>query len=285
PGLLSVVVWAGSPGRPGLLDETLFSLACQEQHPLELVLALGPEARPSAEATRELLERYRRLGGFQLQLVEGDAPGLLDEALRRTRGQYVAFLEAGGVVYPAHYVRLVAALQRGEEAWAVARAFRATCRPGRPGEVPFIESKCPFPLGEHLETTHLLQEPELLQALVIDRFRVEPLPLAPVSPEEGLAPLPLRLAALFEPIFLAEGIATCEVRSFPVEGPPAAREPPSLQVLGSLSSLEARLSRAKAEGASTRALRYRLVDGLDARVRKRLPWLYSALRSAARRLR
>lgn len=280
PGLLSVLVWAESPVRPGLLDETLFSLACQEHHPLEVLLLEGPGAEG-----RHGVERHRQLGGFHFQRLEGELPGAWNEALKRARGQYVAFLGAGSVVYPAHYARLVDALQRGSSAWSVARAFRATCPPGAPGDVPYIESKRPFPLGEHLELTHLLQEPELLQSLAIDRTRVGSLCLEPASPRARMAPLPVRLRALFEPLFLAEGLATCEVRSFTSEPPPAERPSPDLQLLAPWLAVEEGFARARAEGASARGLRFRVVDGLNTRLRERLPWLHGALRSVARGLR
>ncbi|OJH40413.1 glycosyltransferase [Cystobacter ferrugineus] len=274
PGLLSVLVWRSSPARPGLLDETLFSLACQDHQPLEVLLLerAGAEEEPG-------MERHRRLGGFQFQRLEGSLPGAWNEALRRARGQYVAFLEAGSVVYPAHYARLIDALRRGSSAWSVARAFRATCAPGAPGAVPYIESKRPFPLGEHLEPTHLLQEPELLQALVVDRTRVGPLCL---EPESQATSLPVRLLSLFEPVFLAEGLATCEVRSFTSASPSAAHASPDFQMLVPLNTLQQALVRAHAEGASARGLRFRVVDELNTRLRERLPWLHGALRSMVR---
>ncbi|WP_157758762.1 glycosyltransferase family 2 protein [Cystobacter fuscus] len=280
PGLLSVLVWGQSRARPGLLDETLFSLACQAHHSLEVILI----EEPGAEGAREV-ERHRQLGGFLFQRIAGTLPDAWGEALRRARGQYVAFLEAGSVVYPRHYVRLIDALQRGSSAWSVARAFRATCLPGAPGDVPYIDSKRPFPLGEHLELTHLLQEPELLQALLVDRTRVGCFCLEPTSRETRGASLPVRLFALFEPLFLAEGLATCEVRSFSSEPPPAARPSPGFQLLVPLLALEEGLARAHAEGSSARGLRFRVVDGLNTHLRERLPWLHGALRSMARGLR
>ncbi|WNG27894.1 glycosyltransferase family 2 protein [Cystobacter fuscus] len=275
PGLLSVLVWRESLARPGLLDETLFSLACQEHQPLE-VLLLGEEGAGEEQA----VERHRRLGGFQFQRLEGSPPGAWSEALRRARGQYVAFLGAGSVVYPAHYARLVDALRRGASAWSVARAFRATCAPGAPGDVPYIESKRPFPLGEHLDSIHLLQEPELLQALVVDRTRVGPLCL---EPEAQAAALPVRLFSLFEPVFLAEGLATCEVRSFSSAPPSTAHASPGLQMIVPLNTFQQALVRAHAEGASSRGLRFRVMDDLNMRLRERLPWLHGALRSMVNR--
>lgn len=271
PGLLSVLVWRESPARPGLLDETLFSLACQDHQPLE-VLLIEEEGAGEDQG----VERHRRWGAFQFQRLEGSLPGAWNEALRRARGQYVAFLGAGSVVYPAHYARLVDALRRGSSAWSVARAFRATCAPGAPGDLPYIESKRPFPLGEHLEPTHLLQEPELLQALVVDRTRVGPLCLEPGA---QAAPLPVRLFSLFEPVFLAEGLATCEVRSFTSAPPSTAHASPGVQMIVPLNTLQQALVRAHAEGASSRGLRFRAVDDLNRRLRERLPWLHGALRS------
>lgn len=275
-GLLSVVVRAASHVPAELLDETLFSLACQEHRPVEVLLLGGIGA-----ANDLALARHGQLaGGAFLRVAE--SPEAWDEALRRVRGQYVAFLEAGTVVYPAHYPRLIEVLRRGSAAWSMARAFRATFASGPTDGTPYIESKRPFPLGEILEWSHLLQEPELFQSLVVDRTRVGPMSLVPTLGEGQGAPLPVRLAALFEPVFVAEGLATCEVRSASSEPPASAPPSADVQLLTPLVRVAEGLARAHAAGSGARGLRFRVVDDLNTRLRERLPWLHGALRSMAR---
>ena len=90
PGLLSVRVREG----PGL-DETLFALACQRYRPLEIV------------ADPEALARLCHLETFT--------------AGETLRGQYLAVLEAGDLVYPQHFADLIAALKLGDAAWGLSR--------------------------------------------------------------------------------------------------------------------------------------------------------------------
>lgn len=280
PGLLSVVLWAGRPGTERLLDEALFSLACQEYRPLELLLVEPGEGGASA---LESLQRYQQLGGFEVRHVHGTGAGLMREAIRQARGQYLSFLDAAWVVYPRHFVQLVRALRSGDTAWAVARA-RRTALVRTDSGTPYAREKIPFPLGERLELSHLLQEPELLYSLVIDRTRLGPFSLTVEDPSESwLDDLPVRLGALFEPVFTA-GLATCEVRA--LDGARvAAAEVPALQVLRSLASVEERVSLARAEGAQTKDFRHRFIDSLNTRLRDGAPWLHSALKHAASRLR
>jgi hypothetical protein len=273
PGLLSVVLWAGDSRARPLLDEALFSLACQEYQPLELLLVTAP----GDEAARELLERYQAIGGYTSQLVEAESQAAFSEGSRRARGQYVAFLDAACVVYPDHYVKLVQTLREGLAAWAVSRARRTPLE----GAERFVSHKRPLPLGEHLEPTHLYREPSLLFALVVDRSRLGPFPL-----EQSAAcasELPLRLAALFEPSFLG-GIASCEQRFTGPEQDGLAVPLPELRMLSSLGAVEARVERARAEGSSGKGLRHRLLDEMNARFREGAPRLHGALKSLAGRL-
>jgi hypothetical protein len=273
PGLLSVVLWAGEPQARPLLDEALFSLACQEYQPLELVLVT-----PSRdEAARELLERYQSIGGYSFQLVEADARAAFSEGTRRAQGQYLAFLDAACVVYPDHYVKLVQALRDGPAAWAVSRARRTPIQ----GADRFVTHKRPLPLGEHLEPAHLHREPSLLFALAVDRSRLGPFPFEQVA--ERAPELPLRLVALFEPVFLG-GIASFEQRFTGPEkdGPSGAL--PELRMLTSLGSVEERVERARAEGASAKGMRHRVIDELNNRFREGVPRLHGALKSLAGRL-
>lgn len=275
PGLLSVLL----PVEEGdaALDELLFSLACQEYPELELVFVTRTPAR--REALRTQVAPYLRLGRWSLQFAHA-APGReVEAALEVARGQYLAFLAPGWVVYPGHYTQLIQALREGGAAWAVARARYALTAPAAPA-LGYIQAKRPFPLGERLELEHLRNDPSLVYALVMDRERLGPFALT----GGALASLPLRLGALFRPCFLA-GLASCERRVVAGEeaGP---KEPwPELQVLGSLPHWEERVEQARADGARTRELRHQLVDRLNARLREGLPWLHGALRrvSALRR--
>ncbi len=273
PGLLSVVLWAGESQARPLLDEALFSLACQEQQPLEIVLVTPFRD----DASRELLERYQALGDYTFELVEAEPQAAFAEGLRRARGQYLAFLDAACVVYPGHYVKLVQALRDGEAAWAVSRARRTPIE----GPERFVPSKRPLPLGEHLEPAQLHREPSLLFALVVDRSRLGPFPLEQAA--RSAFELPLRLAAFFAPTFLG-GIASCEQRFTGPEKQEPAGPPPELWMLTSLGTVEERVERARAEGASAKGMRHRVIDELNNRFRERVPRLHGALKSLAGRL-
>jgi len=280
-GLLSVVLWCG-PEHQSLLDEAVFSIACQRYRPLEIVL-VEPQAagRGAGDAVRTL-ETYQRLEPFRFQHVSGPAGGLMEEAVRRAHGQYLAFFEASGLVYPGHFEQLIQGLRQGEAAWAVSRAFRRVAR-AQPDGDDYVETKIPFPLGDHLELSHLRQHPWLLHALVIDRDRIASMPLH--LPDPGLgrsAALPLRLAAVFEPLFL-NGLATCEQRRPDAEPPALDAEAGTLQVLRSLEALEQTLARARASGQGGKDLRHRALDALNTRLRNLAPGVHRALRSTAAR--
>ncbi|MDY7233134.1 glycosyltransferase [Hyalangium rubrum] len=275
PELLSVVLWNG-PEHRHLLDEAVFSLACQRYRPLEIVL-VEPDA--SAGDALRTLEKYQHIEDFRIQHVRGPQGGLMNEAIRRARGQYLAFFEASGLIYPGHFEKLIGALRGTTAAWAVSRAFRRVSR-AIPGGDDYIETKVPFPLGDHLELAHFRQHPWLLHVFVIDRNRTASFPLSVPDPAPGkAAALPLRLAALFEPVFL-NGLATCEQRE-PERDPPAM-EPgtESLQVLRSWDALEQTVARAS---QTTKGLRHRALDGLNDRLRRWAPRLHGALRSSASR--
>ncbi|HEX5747921.1 MAG TPA: glycosyltransferase family A protein [Archangium sp.] len=278
PGLLSIVLWAGDTPAASL-DETLFSLACQEYRPLELLVVLPPGASLKEPDARALLERHRRLRDFSYQLIRVPEGGMA-RGVREARGQYLSFLDASCVVYPAHYVQLVQRLREGSAAWAFARSRWTLVRETAGGR--FIAEKKPFPLGDHFEFSHLLEHPALLYGLVIDRSRVGALPLEVADPVEApRADLPARLASLFEPVFTA-GLATWEWRALGPE--PMALPAPPLQVLLPLASLEERLARAQARGESTKGLRYQAIDRLNQRLRERFPGTHARVRSLVSRV-
>ncbi|WP_375772807.1 glycosyltransferase [Archangium gephyra] len=278
PELLSVVLWAGDAPAASL-DETLFSLACQDYRPLELLVVLPPGASLTEPEARMLLERHRRLRDFSFQLIRVPEGGMA-RGVREARGQYLSFLDASCVVYPAHYAQLVQRLREGSAAWAFARSRWALVRDTAGGR--FIAQKKPFPLGDHFELSHLLEHPALLYGLVVDRTRVGALPLEVADPVEApRADLLPRLASLFEPVFTA-GLATWEWRALGAE--PLALPAPSLQVLLPLASLEERVARAQARGESTKGLRYQAIDRLNQRLRERFPGAHARVRSLASRV-
>ncbi|RKH08509.1 glycosyltransferase family 2 protein, partial [Corallococcus sp. CA047B] len=177
-GLLSVVLLHDPRASAAMLDEALFALACQEQQPLELLLAAPEDSDLSAAEAS--LERYAKLGTFQPRVVRAPAGDLYAAALRQARGQYLALLDARCLVYPRHYAHLVQALQGSSAAWAVARSFRTEWASSA-GAMPYVRAKVPFPLGEQLEVQHLTLHPELVHVLVIDRTRIGPFPLTGVG--------------------------------------------------------------------------------------------------------
>jgi hypothetical protein len=281
PGLLSIVLWNG-PEHRYLLDEAVFSIACQRYRPFEIILVEPKDSTTGSGDAVRTLEMYQRIEDFRFQYVSGPSGGLMDEAIRRSRGQYLAFFEASGIVYPGHFEKLIQALREGEAAWAVSRAFRRVSR-FAPGGEDYIETKIPFPLGDHLELTHFREHPWLLHVLVIDRDRIAGFPLHMRDPSSGQASaLPLRLAAVFEPLFL-NGLSTCEQRR--PEATSGVLEPGTegLRVLRSLHALEQAVARAREAGQGAKDLRHRALDEFNARLKRWVPWAHRALRSTAAR--
>jgi hypothetical protein len=276
PDLLSVVVWAG-PEHRASLDEAVFSLACQDYRPLEVVVVEPSGAgSPTGDSTAEAcLETYRRIEDFTSQVVRV-APGEgLDAALRVARGQYLAFLDASGLVYPRHFVNLIAALKSGDAAWAMSRAYRDVLRTG--DAEAYVETKVPFPLGDILELEHLRRHPWLVNAAVIDRARLAGIPLHLSDPgTESPAALLLRLASVFEPLFI-NGLPTCEQR-----GPEPTAPGPALaevRVLRSLGAWESTVGRARDAGQSAKDLRHRVLDTLNSRLKQWVPGLHGNVRA------
>jgi Glycosyl transferase family 2 len=280
-GLLSIVLWNG-PEHRHLLDEAVFSIACQRYRPFEIILVEPEDPAAGAGDAVRTLETYQHIQDFRFQRISGPPGGLMEEAIRRARGQYLALFEASGLVYPGHFEKLIQALREGEAAWAVSRAFHRVARTA-PGGEDYIDTKIPFPLGDHLELAHFREHPWLLHVLVIDRERIANFPLRIPDPSPGqAAALPLRLAAVFEPLFL-NGLSTCEQRR--PEATLAALEPgtEALRVLRSLHSLEQAVARAREAGQGVKGLRHRALDELNARLRHWAPWVHRALRSTAAR--
>ncbi|MCY1022008.1 glycosyltransferase family 2 protein [Pyxidicoccus sp. MSG2] len=276
PDLLSVIVWAGPEHRESL-DEAVFSLACQDQRPLEVVVVehSGAASPPGSGSAEACLETYRRIEDFSSQVVRV-APGEgFSAALRVARGQYLAFLDASGLVYPRHFVNLIAALKSGDAAWAVSRAYRDALRTSD-GEA-YVETKVPFPLGDVLELEHLRRHPWLMNAVVIDRARLAGIPLHLEDPAtESPASLLLRLASVFEPLFI-NGLPTCEQRGpEPIAPGPALAE---VRVLRPLGAWEATVGRARDAGQSAKDLRHRVLDTLNSRLKQWVPGLHGNVRA------
>ncbi len=121
--LLSVVVRSASIKRLAMLDEALFSLACQHWHPLEVILALQAPSAEFSAAAQALLDRQPWRDGVRTRLLPVPAqPGfdararLLTEGARIARGEYLAFLDDDDVVYQRGYGLLIERLREWPEA-------------------------------------------------------------------------------------------------------------------------------------------------------------------------
>lgn len=187
--LTSVVVTVGP--ELAALQLTLGSLAEQHQHPLEVVLVSGHAP--------ELLERAaKRLGGrsgLTVRLIEcatADPAARANAGLAVARGRYVAIVEAGAVLQPAHLRQLVGQLTGGTAAWALS--------------MPPQQVTAPFRLAQWLE----LGAVDCARWLVDrDRLGCFALTFAEGSPQYAQL-LFTRLALLFSPAFVA-GPVTVEV--------------------------------------------------------------------------
>jgi hypothetical protein len=190
PGLLSVIVSA--PARTEALDVTLRALTQQAHRPLEVVLATPLSPEPLDRVEQLLKGRAAIASVTRVSTGTADAWGRFNRGLEAATGQYVAFLEAGDLVEPGHFERLVGALQTRTEAWALGPCVVG----GTPVELPPRFS---------LERWVSLGAVEAC-AFVLDRERVGPFPLtfAEGSPASQ-AVLLTRLAVLFPPLWLGPG--------------------------------------------------------------------------------
>lgn len=117
PGLVSVVVSSGADA--GALAGTLGSLAGQLHRALEVVVA-SPLAADAVLAAGAGLKVRAGATLVPLEVKSDDAAARSNAGLAVTRGQYVAFLEAGELLDARHLAALVERLSAGTEAWAVA---------------------------------------------------------------------------------------------------------------------------------------------------------------------
>ncbi len=192
PGLLSIVV--SSAGELSALQGTLASLGAQPQRPMQVVVV-----------TSGNLEEAQRLSGLQAErhgfAVEVLGSGSADFAVRtnkgltRARGQYVAFLEAGDSVERIHFRQLMKSLDAGTSAWVIARLKQ-------PG---VVLPQALFSLPDWLQARATAR-----CAVLIDRLRTGPFPLAFAEGIAEAEPLFLaRLAALF-PAITSSGLPSAE---------------------------------------------------------------------------
>ena len=313
-GLLSVVIRNHSLARLELLDVAIFSLACQEQRPLEIVIAsqcTDPDAEPKL---RELLELHQPVGGYRFQVVmhasrEDIRSKLANEGIRAARGQYVAFLDDDDVVYPNHYAQMVQALASSGAAWAVANARRAYFVPTTDGGL-YCQAKRDMPGGE--SAVELVRENYIPNhAYVIDRLRTGPFPIAypeGMSRNEDYVFL-LRLAGLF-PAVHVRGPATCEhrlrsdgtntlylkdeaetvqaekLRAWELAEEVLREARRGIEVLVNADAMRSALERLEARAIASvePPLRLQVIDRVNSLIKSRLPRVHEGLRAAARRL-
>jgi hypothetical protein len=309
PDLLSVVVRHHALDRLPLLDEALFSLACSEHRPLEIVLASQAPEPGARERLDALLARHVALAGDAVEGRLVHAPSGRDERGRlanlgaaAAHGRYLAFLDDDDVVYPGHHAGLVAALRGGEAAWAIGRARRVDVATA-PGGGLHVRAKAPWPPADPFTLPRIARDNHVpVHAFVLDRERLRGLRVAfsETLPRQEDYALLLRIAAVFRPAIVA-GPPTCEYRfrddgsnTTPVAGAPLAarlarawtwsataepitRERDAVQALASMAELAALDTPAATAGARDE-LRYRLADRLNAAV-KRLPGVHALLKA------
>jgi len=215
--LVSVIVRGDGSG----LDRTLFSLACQRLRPLQIV------------APRAAAERYAHLGTFELA--------------ERAEGRWVAWLAAGDVVYPQHFVELRNALDGSGAAFATSRGRATRERDG------YVETKLTEP-PRPADVAGLLRLGSLASvSLFFDRTRIPALDVN--DPALDASDLALRLLSFCRPA-VVQGVPTWE-RS---EQPPGGELPKEMPLLMTLPELE----RSMASAPAPRWLRYRVADAVSA---------------------
>ncbi len=213
---LSAVVYVTGRESPAALDETFFSLAIQDWHDLEVVVALaeGGEvvrrvaeavaAQPWPDAPRYKLVAPKAAGG------DGGRGAHLNRAVRESAGRFLTFLDAGDVVVYQHgYAALVGRLVESGRAVAAGGCRSAHVRyvSGR----QFVKTKDDFTLGR---TPRDLLGKRLapLCSHVIDRTRVGEFDLSfresPRPEDDFLA----RVYAALEPDVSRRHVFVCERR-------------------------------------------------------------------------
>lgn len=257
PGRLSVVVAA--TGDLVALDRTVFSLAAQPHGPLELVVTGDAEA-----VVAPIVERHRGLGRYQ--------PVYARDGLAAATGQYVSLLQAGDVVYPHHFTKLIAALERGTAAWAVARSRRAIGR-------PYVERKTEPTQEARFSAVRWLQHGAVERcAFVVDRTRLGPFVFAyPAEAPAAEAVLFARLCGVFPPAFVP-GLAT-------VERPVDDAVPSTAGLLDALKGRPLRLLLSLEEVLldEQKPARVELVERLNDELKRRAPKVHSGLKQLAQR--
>lgn len=262
-GLLTVVVTARLPEQMAELEETLLALVGQDYQPVEVCVVC--EDLPGQDEARKLLQTYERFLRFQSRVV---SRAVLAKA--GMRGQFVAFVSAGTLVYPRHFVRLIEALSASGRAWALARGRHVEVAGQKAG---WIETKVPYPAERSFDFHVLQQEGALLPGAVLDRARIGAFSLD--IPEDAYgktgASLLLRLGSLFAPCFLAQ------TTSFELSHSGEVAPPTNGMALLSLSELNVIAKRVEQDAFENRSLKALGRVGKQG-MRKHVPRLYAQLK-------
>ncbi|MGV3625460.1 MAG: glycosyltransferase family 2 protein [Archangium sp.] len=217
-GLVSVVMRNHSLTRVKMLEQALFSLACQNWPSLEVVMVTQSQERTAAAELEAVLAKYQALGNYEFKVLKQPSnqdirARLANLGLKHASGQYVSFLDDDDVIYPQHYERLVQALRESGAAWAFAPVRRAYFKALEDGEL-FCKTKDVFPRSEALDLAQLMHDNYVTcHSYVVDRTRLGRFALGfeeRLDKGEDYALL-LRLLALFRPVAVG-GAPSAEYR-------------------------------------------------------------------------
>jgi hypothetical protein len=171
--LLSVIAWLRDPGELALLDHALFSIACQDHQPVEVLAVTRSTER---EGVARIVEMHAQLGGFEHRILVDERPpwpDLVNEAIQLARGRYLALLDSGALVYPAHYTRAIQELERSRAGWCVSRMrLCSLAAENVPTGEPYILSKREPHLPGPFSLAYFFLRPPSACALVFDRHRL-----------------------------------------------------------------------------------------------------------------
>jgi hypothetical protein len=215
---LSVVVRVGGFLEEAALDETLFSLAIQDWHDLELVVVLEEDGDELARAVTTAVEaqpwpdaaRYRLLRLGEAGVVGLRRGALVSHAVAEAAGRFLTILDAGRVVVYQHgYAALVGRLLESGRAVAVGGCRVAHVRDERGRG--FVVTKDDFTLaGSTLGLFGGRRAP--LCAHAIDRTRLGGFELSFGETARAERDFLARLYAAAEPDFSTRGVFVCERR-------------------------------------------------------------------------
>lgn len=202
-------------GREKFLDKCLFILSGQSHTDIEpIVVAQLKQNDENLESLKNIVAKWKKYFPkiqFIYHVAKHDARAhSLNMGKDVASGRYIAFLDDDDKVYPAHYKKLITALQNSQFAWAYSDIVRADFN----ADNQLISRTFPFERPHYSFAHHLIGNYIPIHAFVIDTERATDLEKV----NEQLSKLEdydflLRLAFKHQPLYLKGATAEYCIRS------------------------------------------------------------------------